>query len=189
MNSSQTTYDWTYFKNKYEKYIKKDNTDNRKMESVLKKRKYGDAFDQDTFEFMRFGEIVGDKYVFKLPLYELHIPLYENCNEKIGKSDDNKMNIEEDLRENENQDENKNDSDNENEGIKIIIEEKEQEVKEEQEEQEVEEEQEVKEEPNEGEFNYDNIKESVDKNIWILIDQIAAVYGFCNIKNRVETLY
>lgn len=176
MNSSQTIYDWKYFKNKYEKYIKKDDVHKRKMESVLKKRKYGDAFDQDTYEFMRFGEIVGDKYVFKLPLYELHIPLYENSDEKSGNSDVHKMDIEEDSSE----------IIDENEGIKIIIEEKEEKEKE-QEKEQVDEnaKQDAKEE---GEFNYDDIKESVDKNISILIDQIAAVYGYTNIKNRVETL-
>lgn len=180
MENLKTEYDWTYFKNKYKKYIKKANTDNRKMESVLKKRKYGDAFDQDTFEFMRFGEIIGDKYVFKLPLYDLHIPLYEDNNQtnqtnqinqtnKINE-DENKMDIEE-----------KREDANEEEGIKIIFEEKEdqEEVKEEL----------IEEVKEESKFNYDDIKESVDKNISILIDQIAAVYGYTNIKNRVETLY
>lgn len=172
MNSSKTIYDWNYFKNKYKKYIKKKVVDMRKMDNTLKKRKYGDAFDQDTFEFMRFGEIVGDKYVFKLPLYELHIPLYENSDDKIRNHDTNKMDIEKDLRENV----------YENEGIKIIIEEKEEQ------EQEQVEENVKKDTKEEGEFNYDDIKESVDKNISILIDQIAAVYGYTNIKNRVETL-
>lgn len=45
---------------------------------ICKKRKFGDAFDPLTFEFMRFGEIVGDNYVFKLKEYDLIIPVHED---------------------------------------------------------------------------------------------------------------
>lgn len=74
----------------------KKNSKNRNV--VSKKRKYGDAFDPLTFEFMRFGDLVGDKYVFKLKDYVLHIPVEE----KVGICENEEV----------------------EEGIKMIIEEK-----------------------------------------------------------------
>lgn len=76
----------------------KNKKNNKNMNVVSKKRKYGDAFDPLTFEFMRFGDLVGDKYVFKLKDYVLHIPVEE----KVGICENEEV----------------------EEGIKMIIEEK-----------------------------------------------------------------
>ena len=73
LNDKKSVYDWNYFKNKYSNFIKNE----KKTET--KKRKYGDAFDQSTYDYSRFGKLVGDNYRFEINGTEFHIPF---CSEQ-----------------------------------------------------------------------------------------------------------
>lgn len=133
-------YNWDYFKNKYSHFMKYSNEKERKTSDenenknkVSRKRKYEDAFDPLTFEFMRFGDIDGDKYIFKLKEYDLHIKIEpynppKKC-EKFEKKESNEIVSEKEIgteKETKNKVEKQSEEifKKENEGIEIIIQEK-----------------------------------------------------------------
>jgi len=192
VNDENPVYDWNYFKNKYSNFIRNE----KKTET--KKRKYGDAFDQSTYDYSRFGKIVGDNYRFEINGTEFHIPFYTEQSVNMNLNDEK-----EEEKETDKEEEKETDKEEEKErlnkgfeeGIKITFEEieseSESEIAHESESGEVFEEDKMDIQQDYQPFDYENFKNDIDSKfnlIYGLLSELQVDYSVTR-KKYVETLY
>jgi hypothetical protein len=153
-----------------------------------KKRKYGDAFDQSTYDYSRFGKIVGDNYRFEINGTEFHIPF---CTEQSVNM--NLNNDKEEEKETDKEEEKERQNKGFEEGIKINFEECESETNSEleHEPEEVFEEDKMDIQQDDEPFDYEYFKNDIDYKFDLIYDLLSELQLDDSILRRryVETLY